>query len=266
MTCQVIRVGVFFDGTGNNLFNDEAGRSDNSISNIGKLFRLYRDGEVIKGRKVTECEIVIRSIYIEGVGTNQGKEDYLGGLAAGSQGGRRIRLAIAQLIDILDKYPLNEYRREIDVFGFSRGAATARDFINTLYRDERLLVRGVKIRFVGLFDTVGSFGLAGNDINWKPQHDDVTESDTIFYEIRGKTPSSKDFIPYNFNLYPQSAETIVHFIAMDEYRKNFPLSDTEGAGLTYQFIGAHSDVGGGYKKEEVEQVAVLQDKLLINSN
>ncbi len=37
MTCQVIRIGVFFDGTGNNLFNDEAGRSKNGVSNIGKL-------------------------------------------------------------------------------------------------------------------------------------------------------------------------------------------------------------------------------------
>ena len=47
MTCQVVRVGIFFDGTGNNLFNDEAGRSSNGVSNIGKLFRLYRDSEVI---------------------------------------------------------------------------------------------------------------------------------------------------------------------------------------------------------------------------
>ncbi|WP_272947851.1 hypothetical protein [Rodentibacter pneumotropicus] len=35
MTCQVIRVGVFFDGTGNNLFNDEAKLSKNGVSNIG---------------------------------------------------------------------------------------------------------------------------------------------------------------------------------------------------------------------------------------
>ena len=97
MTCQVVRVGIFFDGTGNNLFNDEAGRSSNGVSNIGKLFRLYRDGEVIEGRKTTECEIVIHAIYVEGVGTNQGEDDYTSGLASGALGGRRIRLAIERL-------------------------------------------------------------------------------------------------------------------------------------------------------------------------
>ncbi|WP_242649539.1 DUF2235 domain-containing protein [Rodentibacter pneumotropicus] len=51
MTCQVIRVGVFFDGTGNNLSNDESGRSKNGVSNIGKLYRPYRDGERFKGQK-----------------------------------------------------------------------------------------------------------------------------------------------------------------------------------------------------------------------
>ena len=36
MSCKVIRIGVFFDGTGNNLTNDEAGRSSNGVSNIGQ--------------------------------------------------------------------------------------------------------------------------------------------------------------------------------------------------------------------------------------
>ncbi|WP_136124831.1 DUF2235 domain-containing protein [Rodentibacter pneumotropicus] len=52
MTCQVIRIGVFFDGTGNNLFNDEARRSDNGVSNIGKLYRLYRNGEKVNRRSL----------------------------------------------------------------------------------------------------------------------------------------------------------------------------------------------------------------------
>ena len=261
MTCQVVRVGIFFDGTGNNLFNDEAGRSSNGVSNIGKLFRLYRDGEVIEGRKTTECEIVIHAIYVEGVGTNQGEDDYTSGLASGALGGRRIRLAIEQLTDILDEYPPNEYRREIDIFGFSRGAAMARDFINSLYGRIRLS-KTLKIKFVGLFDTVGSFGLPGNDIDWKPITDEDTETDAIKYEMAGKTPPAEYYEPYNFNLSPQSAETIVHFIALDEYRKNFPLSDTQDAGFTYGFIGAHSDVGGGYRKKEKENVIVLQDTRL----
>ena len=79
MTCKVIRIGVFFDGTGNNLFNDEAGASSNGVSNIGKLYRLYQNGQILKGQKLTECEITVKAIYIEGVGTNAWKEDYSSG-------------------------------------------------------------------------------------------------------------------------------------------------------------------------------------------
>lgn len=57
MTCQVVRIGVFFDGTGNNLSNDEAGRSRNGISNIGKLYRLYRDGEHFEGKKLQNVKL-----------------------------------------------------------------------------------------------------------------------------------------------------------------------------------------------------------------
>ncbi|WP_238327108.1 DUF2235 domain-containing protein [Rodentibacter pneumotropicus] len=122
---------------------------------------------MLKGQKLTECEIVVKAIYIEGVGTISGKEDYSTGGAFGTLGGQRIRRAIAQIKTILAKYPAREYQQQIDVFGFSRGAAMARDFINSLANE------GVKlkhtIKFVGIFDTVGSFGYPGNDQNWKPK-------------------------------------------------------------------------------------------------
>ena len=38
MTCQVVRVGIFFDGTGDNLFNDEAGRSSNGLVTLANFF------------------------------------------------------------------------------------------------------------------------------------------------------------------------------------------------------------------------------------
>ena len=160
MTCKVIRIGVFFDGTGNNLFNDEAGASSNGVSNIGKLYRLYQNGQILKGQKLTECEITVKAIYIEGVGTNAGKEDYSSGGAFGVLGGQRINDALEKTTSILQKYPHREYQQQIDVFGFSRGAAMARDFINTLAYNDELKY---KIKFVGIFDTVGSFGLPGND-------------------------------------------------------------------------------------------------------
>lgn len=252
MNCKVIRIGVFFDGTGNNLTNDEAGRSHNGVSNIGKLYRLYMDKEVLRGNKVTECLIYTRAIYIEGVGTINNDKDYMMGGAAGTLGAQRINRAIDEVATIRGQFPEIEYKCYIDVFGFSRGAAMARDFINTMYRRHDYLA--FTFKFVGLFDTVGSFGLAGNNINYKPITDEDTETDTIKYEMSGKIPPSEYYEPYNFNLSPKSAEKIVHFVALDEYRENFPLSDTQGVGETYSFIGAHSDIGGGYARIENEKL------------
>ncbi len=49
------RIGVFFDGTGNNMWNDMA-IGDGSQTNIAKLYQLYEDsGYIVR--------------YAEGVGT-----------------------------------------------------------------------------------------------------------------------------------------------------------------------------------------------------
>ncbi|WP_244151934.1 DUF2235 domain-containing protein [Rodentibacter myodis] len=69
------------------------------------------------------------------------------------------------------------------------------------------------------------------------------------------TPPEKYYERFNFNLSPKSGEQIVHFVAVDEYRKNFPLTNTNGTWLTYEFIGAHSDVGDGYASLEKEKIA-----------
>ena len=60
---------------------------------------------------------------------------------------------------------------------------------------------------------------------------------------------AKRYEPYNFNLYSKSAHKILHLIASDEYRWSFPLSNISGAGGMHQewmMIGVHSDIGGGY--------------------
>lgn len=248
MTCKVFCVGVFFDGTGNNLVNDE---KLSQTSNIARLYRLYpklaeKDAYII-GNKVTECRIYLDSIYIEGIGTKDNESDSGWEQGTGSGGAKRINRAVKEIRALRAKFPKNEYKFYIDVFGFSRGAALARDFINTIITYELDKPLYSSFKFIGLFDTVGSFGKAGDDKNYKPiDANEGSEGKALWGEIFG-TPSSKKYEPYNFNLSRQSAEKIVHFVALDEYRKNFPLTDIEGAGETYHFIGAHSDVGGGYK-------------------
>ncbi|WP_386078313.1 type VI secretion system PAAR protein [Vreelandella sp. F11] len=250
---RTLRLGVFFDGTGNHMQNDLR-LTDRDITNVARLYDLYRD----LGSGGTE-----QSIYIPGPGTVDGEatadgfdapEDSWGlALGIGATGGHsRIEMALQQLRTIVEDTSASEVI--IDVFGFSRGAALARHFVNLInswpatihvpqlnwwrrpvieFREVTAFPQGVNasVGFVGLFDTVGSFYFPGNEQN----------------------------LDFNLHLGAHSAEQVVHLTAFHEIRTNFPLSKISGAsgGLPGNFIeealpGVHSDVGGGYENPEVD--------------
>jgi hypothetical protein len=79
----------------------------------------------------------------------------------------------------------------------------------------------VSVRFLGIFDSVGSFYWPGNN--------------------------SEGFI--NGHLAEGSADFVYHPVARDEIRKNFPLTSI-APGMTVAIeevlFGVHSDIGGGY--------------------
>ncbi len=267
---KILRIGIFFDGTGNNLFNDAkdiaaikvkssadhqgknaaykselaaynkdqpAAQKEDKRSNIAKLYSLYKDSSTAVGQKIQ----IHRSIYKQGIGTNAGEENHMPGLAFGSGGAKRINEAISEVMGMLNAHSEKEYERIIDVFGFSRGAAQARDFINTFYYHHGRLK--YTFGFVGIYDTVGSFGIAGDNENYKPKNPEDLSEHSLAWR------SKDNFEPYNFNLCAESANRIVHMTAAHEYRENFPLSDiakTTGKHAEWQYVGVHSDVGGGY--------------------
>jgi hypothetical protein len=123
----------------------------------------------------------------------------------------------------------------LSIFGFSRGAALARAFSNDMLRecvmgeDSVTRYNGVPIciHFMGLFDTVASFGVPSKNV------------DTPFNE--------KNLIV------PQQVKRCVHYIAGQELRFSFPVDLIRKNGvLTAGWIetvypGVHSDVGGGYE-------------------
>jgi hypothetical protein len=116
--------------------------------------------------------------------------------------------------------------RAIDIVGFSRGAATALDFCNLVQDrgvrkpDSAEIVEATpKIRFLGLWDVVDSFGLAllGN------------QALNFFHHLE----IPKTNIDYCF-----------HAMALDERRPSFLNTRLRGAYEVW-FRGVHSDVGGG---------------------
>lgn len=119
----------------------------------------------------------------------------------------------------------------VSVFGFSRGAAQARVFCNWLQRASQGALAGapLRLRFLGIFDTVASVGLA--------------DSAPI---VRGLMDWADG------NLAIRGPERSVHFVAAHEIRQAFPLSTARDgrrwpAGTTeFVYPGAHSDIGGGY--------------------
>lgn len=132
----------------------------------------------------------------------------------------------------------------LDVFGFSRGAAQASVFCNWL---DELLVGGrlagvpVRIRFVGIFDTVASAGF------WSGISALVTNS----------TGGHGAWASAAALRIPASVQNCVHMVAMHELRRNFPLDEIGVDGklkpgwLQHAYPGAHSDVGGGYRPGEL---------------
>lgn len=239
---QKLRVGVFFDGTGNHTENSD------TWSNICKLCMAYKDHiyneriDAISEYEPAPCT----KIYKRGVGTdkdNHGEVDDMSGNGFGLGINIRLKGALNDLLDILnifkknyDTYPKYVY---LDVFGFSRGAATARHFCNIMLQnhfklsaDKAINDINFSIKFLGIFDTVGSVGLAGNSIE----------------------PG------YSLHV-DKKVEKTVHLIAEDEYRANFDLTSACHQDTDYPFSitinnveeilipGAHSDVGGGYSSK-----------------
>lgn len=255
--CKKIHIGIFFDGTGNHKDND---RPLGKMSNIAKLSDLYIHGKIANWSSEA-CDHFGYMIYKVGVGTAGGMDTATGG-GAGSGGAKRINEAIDELYELMNKKgpylhtsdnPNTGYSdRIINVFGFSRGAALARDFVNTFYRENarKLKLKGVTINYVGVYDTVGSFGKAGDDINFKPLNPDE-DAETLL----DNDDDNPDYEAYNFNLATYSAKCVTHIFASDEKRFNFPLSHSLVSGdkfVEWMYGGVHSDIGGGYLPHEEE--------------
>lgn len=273
-----VRCILLYDGTGNNktnieaksessqnnaayqdtrskkyvLFGEHTGAGDdsyeNGLTNIA-LLDGYMAEQAAAGYDITIL------VYTEGAGTiNLGGDTKLGyGIGVGEAGVKNkcelgITKAVSKLINgKLDGNNLNpnEYYFKlvtVDVFGFSRGAATARFAIHQILKQEnktlaeRLKSFGyttekVEVCFAGLFDTVSSHG-----INFS----------------NNTSPLKLDAV--------RDAKKVLHLAAADEHRENFSLTNinsANGKGEEYFLPGVHSDIGGSYHDNTSESFTLV---------
>jgi uncharacterized protein (DUF2235 family) len=167
--------------------------------------------------------------YLTGVGTGQGVANILG-LVTGFGGHDRIRSAFNALSK---NFAAGD--TDVDIVGFSRGAAEAVDFANEVAKQKLPGPSPTKVRFLGVWDIVGSFDLPGTPIQ---------------------------NIGFDFKT-PPTAQRIVHCMSLDERRVFFPLTRMSGTGANEQgrllelwFRGVHSDVGGGDKQGGLSSIAL----------
>ncbi len=209
-----------FDGTGNS--NPPPGVDD--FSNVYKFFQGYDDAK--NGQKW----------YMNGVGRNDADSGINGNSTDplnGNTGRARVNYMLAQF----DNYALDTLKAKpkekinIDIVGFSRGAAMARDFSNrvaTWLGQNRYGVdqtKCVEIRFMGLWDTVAQFGLNGFDnTDWQLA-------------------------------IPAQAKNVFQAVALNENRYLFP-GESIDRGTQRGFIGSHADIGGSYGTGDLSDVAL----------
>lgn len=164
--------------------------------------------------------------YVEGVGTRFGLAGRILGGILGFGGFVRTR----EMYDKLVTHWGNG-DRDIDVIGFSRGAALAVNFCNVIsklgIRSGHDLVQEPEIRFLGVWDVVGSFGIP-IDLGF-----DFQETN----------------IGYDLSV-PAIVQHCFHAMALNERRQTFNVTRLDVADQSENieemwFRGVHSDVGGG---------------------
>ena len=168
--------------------------------------------------------------YWAGVGTRFGFIGKIFGGISGAGGLERIESALTEF-----KKNFAAGDTVVDVVGFSRGAALAVHFANKV-GEQTALAGGQPptVRFLGVWDIVGSFVVPGNDLN-------------IGLDLKT----------------PPTAQHIRHCMALDERRIFFPLARLMGsrpneAGRLMEawFRGVHSDVGGGDMAQGLSSIAL----------
>ena len=199
-----------FDGT----WNDEKDAGEYNLNtNVVRLKNAY-DGSV--------C-------FKEGVGKRHG---LLGKVIGGAFGVGGQQRTLEACLELDRNFAAGD--TDIDIIGFSRGAALAVHFANTIAKHGvcapvaaevrergRKIADAPRVRFLGIWDLVASFGIP----------------------IDIGLPFNRINLGYRLNP-PKNVSHCYHALALDDLRQTFRPTRIRGAHEVW-FRGVHSDVGGG---------------------
>ncbi len=285
-----MKASIFFDGTTNSRNNIKALTTGTWKLPLIKIplvndsyYKSFSNIAIMEYMNIIKDEEKEVSVYVEGSGTLHGSSDDFvtgGGLGIGPMGIEAkvtrgildLKAAIEEVLKHTGKH-LNHL--EVNVFGFSRGAATARYFVArrtgkfssekafpgiSLCEALNLRSEAIEINFVGLFDTVSSYGegIANS-----------SESTGIQSPL-ALVSSFQDDVKQLHLAIGGKANQVVQLAAGDEYRLTFARTNIDSsikAGVGFECVipGAHADIGGGSlaKTTEVSNIFSKYRKKLI---
>lgn len=215
-----------------------------------------------------------------------------------NKGIEQILVEIRNVID--DDYYLNTIT--FDVFGFSRGAAAARHFVYKVTRSAyRLRAKPVEREYgtisYDLYDPNGNLvrtikGKYGVNIDISKHLDmprygylgELLKKENILNEhtkVKVRFLGIYDTVPHHGlvqwndikDLHLDEigkADYIVHMVAKDEHRFNFDLADIKpltansNKAIEIYYPGVHSDVGGSYEDNRIEEVTIFKKSYIHN--
>ena len=257
------RIVICFDGTWNKPAEESLAANQRVETNVCRFHESIRDRD--------DRGVVQVKWYDEGVGAHW-YDRYIGGAI-----GAGLEVNIAEGYKFLAE--AYEDGDEVYVLGFSRGAYTARSLVGMIRncglihpkhlalrvamaygiyrtRDDgadsttaklfrRAFSREIKIKFIGVWDTVGALGIPLNvlaDVNMK------------FYEFHDTKLCSL-------------VENAYQATAIDEHRRDYDVCLWSPSAAMQNleqrwFIGAHCDIGGGYADRRLSDITLrwMQDR------
>jgi len=196
--------------------------------------------------------------YFRGVG-NDDENDIVNQTAEGAFATMEQHIRNSAYCEFLENYRQGD---QVSIFGFSRGAASARLFARDLARNGFVDKASINYRYCRVQNSGDlRFDVWDLDLRWSKVLVPGNQIPIAFLGVWDTVPTNVPATPADWIVPPTVART-VHCMALDENRNLFVPT-----GLSYPperaaamkevwFPGAHSDVGGGYYHDALSRVAL----------